>query len=87
MGIRPQDYFETLTLERAGSQISNARRRLTTDVLTRFGQSDDPVAAWAAEEGEKIDRIADRISELVGSGETSVARLTLAAGLLMDLAG
>ena len=53
----------------------------------RFGQSDDPVAAWAAEEGDKIDRIADRISELVGSGETSVARLTLAAGLLMDLAG
>ncbi|KHJ53484.1 NAD-glutamate dehydrogenase [Aureimonas altamirensis] len=87
MGIRPQDYFETLTLERAGSQISNARRRLTTDVLTRFGQSDDPVAAWAAEEGDKIDRIAERISELVGSGETSVARLTLAAGLLMDLAG
>ncbi|WP_062226556.1 NAD-glutamate dehydrogenase [Aureimonas frigidaquae] len=87
LSLRPADYYETLALERAGSHVSNARRQLTTLALTRYGESDDPVAAWAAAEGDKVDRIADRITELAGTGETSVARLTLAAGLLMDLAG
>ncbi|KAA0968263.1 NAD-glutamate dehydrogenase [Aureimonas fodinaquatilis] len=84
--LNPHDYFETLALARAGSQISDARRVLTANALTRFAGSAEPVSEWEAVESEKVSRIADRIVELAGGGETSVARLTLAAGLLSDLA-
>ena len=84
--LRPGDYYEMLALERAGAQMSAARRAMTVQALSR-PRGDDPVAAWAAERGETLTRVVDQVGRLTGSGETSVARLTLAVGLLFDLAG
>ncbi|WP_322186464.1 NAD-glutamate dehydrogenase [Fulvimarina sp. 2208YS6-2-32] len=81
------DYYEILALDRAGSQIAEARRKLTEVALKRFGGEDDPVEAWAGEQGAGAKRIGSQIRTLTGSGETSVPRITVAAGLLADLAG
>ncbi|MCB8840667.1 NAD-glutamate dehydrogenase [Aurantimonas sp. VKM B-3413] len=76
------DYFETLALQRAGSEIAGARRRLTRAALRDHRDA----AEWADARRSAVDRIRSQISALAGSGETSVARLTVAAGLLGDLA-
>ncbi len=81
--LRPSDYFEMLALERAAAQLSAARRRMTADALRQGGE--DPVAAWAEGKGEQLGRVVEQVGRLTGSGETSVARLTLAVGLLLDL--
>lgn len=81
--LRPSDYFEMLALERAAAQLSAARRRMTAEALRKGG--DDPVAAWAEGQGEQLQRVVEQVGRLTGSGETSVARLTLAVGLLLDL--
>ena len=76
------DYFETLALMRAGSQIARARRQLTEATLTSGEAPDD----WARQRSSTVDRVRSQLVALAGSGETSVARLTVAAGLLSDLA-
>jgi glutamate dehydrogenase len=85
--VEPADYYETLALERAGSEIASARRRLAAAALGSHGTSEDPAAAWAESRQDAAERIGSQIAALAGSGETSVARLTVAAGLLADLAG
>ncbi|WP_370196809.1 NAD-glutamate dehydrogenase [Aurantimonas sp.] len=85
--LQTDDYYETLALERAGSQIAGARRKLTATALRNFGTEDDPAAAWAESRRTAVERIGGQIGALAGSGGTSVARLTVAAGLLSDLAG
>ncbi|RIY02804.1 NAD-glutamate dehydrogenase [Aureimonas flava] len=82
--LRPSDYYETLALERAGSQIARERRRLTILALGEGG-GEDSVADWAASQGEALRAASEQLQRLAGTGETSVARLTLAAGLLQDV--
>ncbi|WP_279483100.1 NAD-glutamate dehydrogenase [Aureimonas sp. SK2] len=84
VSLRPSDYYETLALERAGSQIARERRRLTILALSE-GDGEDPVAAWTAAQGEAVRTAAEQLQRLAGTGETSVSRLTLAAGLLQDV--
>ncbi|WP_407936860.1 NAD-glutamate dehydrogenase [Jiella pelagia] len=76
------DYFETLALQRAESQIARARRQLTEATLKSGEAPDD----WARQRSATVDRVRAQLVSLAGSGETSVARLTVAAGLLSDLA-
>ncbi|KAB0677581.1 NAD-glutamate dehydrogenase [Aureimonas leprariae] len=85
--LKPTDYYEILALERAEAQIGTARRRLTTAALSRFGGEGKPAEAWAAARESAVARIRPQMLALAGSGETSVARLTVAAGLLSDLPG
>ncbi|GGE06518.1 NAD-glutamate dehydrogenase [Aureimonas endophytica] len=85
--LKPTDYYEILALERAGAQIGLARRRLTVAALSRFGGEEKPVEAWARHRESVVARIRPQVTALAGSGETSVARLTVAAGLLSDLPG
>ena len=76
------DYFETLALQRAESQIARARRQLTSATM-KSGQAPEN---WVKERHGTVDRIRSQLLTLAGSGETSVPRLTVAAGLLSDLA-
>ncbi|NDW07245.1 NAD-glutamate dehydrogenase [Jiella sp. 40Bstr34] len=79
--FQSNDYFETLALQRAESQIARARRQLTEATLKSGEAPDD----WAKQRSATVDRIRSQLVALAGSGETSVARLTVAAGLLSDL--
>ncbi|WP_206455846.1 NAD-glutamate dehydrogenase [Aurantimonas marina] len=86
--LQTPDYYETLALDRAASEIAGARRSLTAAALRQHGSAgDDAAGAWAESRRGAVDRIAGQIAALAGTGETSVARLTVAAGLLSDLAG
>ena len=86
--LQTPDYYETLALDRAASEITGARRSLTAAALRQQGGAGgDAAGVWAESRRGAVDRIAGQIAALAGTGETSVARLTVAAGLLSDLAG
>ncbi|WP_417307439.1 NAD-glutamate dehydrogenase [Devosia sp.] len=80
------DRFDRMALDRALANLLRAQRDLTYDVLTSPGM-DVPaqLAAWQADRGDAIGRVAEAVRGLT-EGEMTVSRLTVAAGLLSDLA-
>ncbi|MCF3642390.1 NAD-glutamate dehydrogenase [Rhizobium sp. TRM95111] len=80
------DLYESLALARSLADIAGARRTLTTAVLTRFNADKAPLQAWRNAERERLGHVAGRLSALTESGETTLARISVAAGILADLA-
>jgi glutamate dehydrogenase len=85
--IQPADYYEGLALARANDMIGAARRGITASTLKGARGAGDPVAAWLEAGGEKVRRTRERLQALTEGGDITVARLTVAAGLMSDLAG
>lgn len=73
------DRFDRMALDRALANLMRAQRDLTADVLKTEGG----LADWAARPG--ITRTAEAVAELT-QGTLTVSRLSVAAGLLADLA-
>ena len=44
------------------------------------------MAGWHGADRIRIDRTQERISELIESGDMNIARLTVAAGMMNDIA-
>lgn len=81
------DYFDGLAQQRALDTIHAARRTLTSAALTQSpGGPDEAVNLWATANAGRIKRVQDRIAGLTESAELTASRLTVAAGLLADLA-
>ena len=80
--IATSDHYEQLALERAVDAIDGAHDRLTLEVMRTAGGS---VEGWMTKRGAEIDRTRAAVDDMTGSG-LSVAKLTVAAGLLGDLA-
>jgi len=80
------DLYESLALSRSLADIANARRGLTVSVLTRNKGEKNPFAAWQAGEGERFSKVAGRLSSLTETGEATLAKISVAAGMLSDLA-
>ncbi len=80
------DRFDRMALDRALANLMRAQRDLTADVLKA---DSGPVAgrleAWKATQQAGIERTAAAVAELT-QGELTVSRLSVAAGLLADLA-
>ncbi|KKC31458.1 NAD-glutamate dehydrogenase [Devosia psychrophila] len=77
--IRLSDRFDRMALDRALANLMRAQRDLTADVLKTEGG----VVAWMGRAG--IARTAEAVKELT-QGVLTVSRLSVAAGLLADLA-
>ena len=73
------DYYERLALERAVDGLGAAHATLATDALS------DGVEGWSRRRAPELDRTKASIAEL-SRGGFSVAKLSVAAGLLGDLA-
>ncbi len=80
------DHYEALAVARSLDEINAARRTITQTALEQFGKQKDPVAAWHGNDRTRIDRAHERISVLIEGGEINVARLTVAAGMMGDVA-
>ena len=81
-GIRPADYYEGLALLHAADMIGTARRDIACAVL-RKGSS---VEKWLEKAGDRIARPRSRLLGLLDSGELTPSRLTVAAGIMRDIA-
>ena len=80
------DRFDRMALDRALANLMRAQRDLTVDVLG-MGEGDVAarLAAWRAGRPAAIDRVAAAVDGLT-AGAMTVSRLSVAAGLLADLA-
>ncbi len=85
--ISTSDYYEAMALSRALDTIGGARRGIAIAALGAFGKKADPVAAWVEAGGQRVTGARERLQALTESGDVSVARLSVAAGILSDLAG
>jgi glutamate dehydrogenase len=81
------DYYDGLALSRANDMIGAARRGMAISVLASNRDAEDPVAAWLEAGGQQMARARERLQALTESGDISVSRLTVAAGIMTDLAG
>ena len=80
------DRFDRMALDRALANLTRAQRDLTADVLAAAsGPVANRLAAWRAGQAAAVDRAIAAVTALT-EGELTVSRLTVAAGLLSDLA-
>jgi glutamate dehydrogenase len=84
--IVTSDHYESLALARSLDQIASARRDIVTSALSNHGREKLPIQAWHGNDRIRINRIAEELSGLSDSGDPNLARITVAAGLLTDLA-
>jgi len=84
--IALDDRFDRMALDRALANLMRAQRDLTADVLKASeGNVADRLATWKSREKAGIERTALAVGELT-QGTLTVSRLSVAAGLLADLA-
>jgi glutamate dehydrogenase len=83
--LTPSDYYDGLALTRALDTIDVARRGIAVAALGAYRDASDPATRWAEAGGERVARVRDRLQSLTESGEITVSRLTVAAGLIEDL--
>jgi glutamate dehydrogenase len=84
--IATSDYYEGMALSRAVDTIGAARRGMAVAALTDAAGKSDPVAAWLDAGGERIAGTRERLQTLTEGGDITVSRLTVASGLMSDLA-
>ncbi|MCO6391422.1 NAD-glutamate dehydrogenase [Aliihoeflea aestuarii] len=84
--ISTADYYDGLAVARATDQINAARRGIAATALGAFPQEAAPVDAWIEAGGARISRTRERLQSLTEGGDITVSRLTVAAGLMADLA-
>lgn len=84
--IQTSDHYDSLALTRSLDRIGQARREIVCAALTSHAQETEPVQAWLATDKVRVDRIGKELASIVDSGEPSISKLAVAAGLLGDLA-
>ena len=78
------DRFDRLALDRALDMLADARRRIATEALLAEQEAADPLGAWIGKRARAVERA---FATFTGeAAEPSVARVTVAANLLADLA-
>ena len=84
--MSPTDFYDSLALARSMDQISASRRDLAANALIGHGGTAEPVEAWREAHAKRVLQVTDQLSRLAASGDPTIAKTTVAAGLLGDLA-
>ncbi len=84
--VSATEQYEAMALSRSINDISTARKDITIAVLTNKKDERNPVGAWQDSDLSRISRVTDQLTQLTEKGETTLAKITVAAGLLSDLA-
>jgi glutamate dehydrogenase len=84
--VSATEQYEAMALSRSINDISTARKDITIAVLTDKKDERNPAGAWQDSDLSRISRVTDQLTQLTEKGETTLAKITVAAGLLSDLA-
>jgi glutamate dehydrogenase len=79
------DHYDVLALSRNLDEISQARRVMAMSALVSHPDENAPVDIWGNENSVRILQVQNQIGDLIDVGDVSVAKLTIAAGLITDL--
>ncbi|MBH0237257.1 NAD-glutamate dehydrogenase [Methylobrevis albus] len=80
-----RDYYDGLALDRARRTLGEAHRRMAI-AIAAAGPTGADIDAWVWPRREQVARTSATIAAILAEGEPTVARLTIVAGLLADLA-
>ena len=80
------DHYDSLALTRSVEQIATARRNIVISALSAHKADRQPVHAWHASDRVRINQLGSELVRISESGEPSLSRIGVAAGLLTDLA-
>jgi glutamate dehydrogenase len=78
------DYYEGLALKKARDSLETAHRDLAQNVIANGAGGD--VAAWEATAGERVTATAEQVQKIFSDHHPSMAKVTVAASLLSELA-
>jgi len=81
-----RDFFERLAINRTVDQVFLAHRGITRRALKEYEAAGDPWAAWVKAHYERVDKAVKTIGELMSEKPFDLAKLSVAQGLLSDLA-
>jgi glutamate dehydrogenase len=84
--ISTADHYESLALSRGLQQLASARRDIVIAALTAYRNEEKPVEAWVAADRVRANGIGTELIALSESGELTLPKVSVAAGLLSDLA-
>jgi len=84
--VPASEQFEALALARAIADIAGARRDVATAALVAHKAERNPVHAWQEKDRTRLSRLGEQLKLLTEKGETTLAKIAVAAGLLSDLA-
>jgi len=79
------DYYDSLAMEQAQNLLAESLRKISLAVLAKFGGAAQPAETWREQAKERADDVSARMQALQAN-EMSISRLTVAAGLLAELA-
>ena len=83
--LKITDYYDRLAVNGAISTLDAAARGLTRDVLRDANGKAGDFAAWARSHAPRLAPAKSALDEIVGTGEITVSRLTVAAGQVREL--
>jgi glutamate dehydrogenase len=84
--ISTSDHYESLALSRGLQQLASARCDIVITALTEHRKDKKPVQAWIAADRVRVNRIGAELMALSDSGDLTLPKISVAAGLLGDLA-
>jgi len=83
--LKITDYYDRLAVNGAISTLDAAARGLTRDVLRDANGEAGDFAAWARSHAPRLAPAKSALDDIVGTGEITVSRLTVAAGQVREL--
>ena len=84
--VQATDYYDRLAVEKARDTLSSAQRRMTEGVLTS-NRSKVDLESWETANKTQIEGTIDKVNAILKDGLASTAKITVAAGLLGEIAG
>jgi glutamate dehydrogenase len=82
--VSSADYYDGLALDRALATLADSHRKIAVAALA--AGSDTPLEAWLAPRRAAVERVVATNAAMLDGAAPSMSRLTVAAGLLADLA-
>ena len=82
--VATADYYEGLALQKTRDSLESAHRDLAQKVVANGSGGD--LSAWEASAGDRIGATAEQVEKIVSDRRPSMAKVTVAASLLSDLA-
>ena len=83
--VATADYYEGLALQKARDSLESSAARPRADGAHERQRSGD-VAAWEAAAGGRINTTAEQVEKILSDRRPSMAKVTVAASLLSELA-
>ena len=82
--IASGDYYESLALQKARDSLETAHRDLAQKVIANGNGAD--VGEWEKEAGPRVSATAEQVDKIISDRRPSMAKVTIAASLLSELA-